>query len=138
METGGETEHTDSPEHFIVLGSHLKTWEYFRGPNIAEEIYLNYAHGQIPAIIQFKVFIQGIFPSVGGLGRNWQAWLPSAKLLAGLCPRTATCPRTLWFLASSALQTQALVHLPCQWFLPLLSASQGTALGQGKLLLPCG
>lgn len=57
METGGETGHTDPQEHFIVLGSHLKTWEYFRGPNIAEETYLNDAQGQIPAVLQLKVFI---------------------------------------------------------------------------------
>lgn len=57
METGGETEHTDPLEHFIVLGSHLKTWEYFRGPNIAKETYLNDAQGQILAVLQLKVFV---------------------------------------------------------------------------------
>lgn len=135
-----ERQHTDPQEHLIALGSHLKTWEHFRGSNIAEEACLSVAKGQILAVLQLKVFLQGIFPSLpmGALGRDWRPWLSSAKLLAGLCPRTAAWPRTPWRLASSALQTKAPVCLHCQWFLPVLSASQGIVLGQGKPPLPCG
>lgn len=50
-----ERQHTDPQEHLIALGSHLKTWEHFRGPKIAEEACLSVTKGQILAVLQLSL-----------------------------------------------------------------------------------